>query len=34
MFAHFKQAVVQQVDKMKSYQLYRTDVEKELLWLT
>jgi len=34
MFTEFKQAVAKQFDLMKSHQLYRTNVEKELLWLT
>lgn len=34
MFAVFKQAVADQFKKMKDHQLFRTDVEKELMWLT
>lgn len=34
MFKHFKEAVAQHFDSMKGYPLFRTDVEKELLWLT
>src|SRR5210317_1389811 len=34
MFRNLKKAVSKQFDKMKQYQLYRTDTEKELLWMT
>jgi hypothetical protein len=33
-FAEFKQAVAKQFDLMKNHQLFRTDVEKDLLWFT
>jgi hypothetical protein len=34
MFKLFKEAVSRQYEVMKSHQLFRTEVEKELLWLT
>jgi hypothetical protein len=34
MFDQFKQVVARQFEEMKGHQLYRTDVEKDLLWLT
>jgi hypothetical protein len=34
MFSEFKQAVARQYEQMKGNQFYRTDVEKEMLWLT
>jgi len=34
MFKQFKEAVARQFEVMKGHQLFRTDVEKELMWLT
>ena len=34
MFKDFKEAISEQFEKMKPYPLYRTEVEKELLWIT
>jgi len=34
MFKDFKEAVNRQWEKMKSYPLFRTEVEKELMWMT
>lgn len=34
MFADFQEAIIKQFETMKDKQLFRTDVEKEMLWLT
>lgn len=34
MFRQFKEAVARQYEQMKGHQLYRTEVEKELMWIT